>query len=234
MSEAKPPPFARIGCAGARHTRLMPISSRGRRLPSGTVRIAVAATLFLVSGFGLSALGRLRASERPLPILGRVTDFALVDQASAPVSRGTLDGEPWVANFAFTRCPQICPRLSERMRALQALAKGRAESLRLVTFSVDPEHDVAAVLKSYADGFGADRPTWKFLTGSEAQVAAVARSFSVALQGEIDAAKADFGIMHTGHLILVDGRGRIRGYYPSSEDDVEKRILADLERLEIS
>ena len=37
--------------------------------------------------------------------------------------------------------------------------------------------------------------------------------------------------MHSGHLILVDGRGRIRGYYPSSEEGVEQRILIDLKRL---
>jgi protein SCO1/2 len=206
-----------------------------RRPGAGAVRLAVGATLLLVAALGFAAHGRpTRASEQPLPILGRVADFALVDQASAPVSRGSLDGEPWVASFVFTRCPLVCPRLSERMRTLQALAKGHAEPLRLVTFSVDPEHDVPDVLKSYADGYGADRATWMFLTGSEAQVAAVARSFSVALEGKADAGKADFGIMHSGHLILVDGRGRIRGYYPSSEDGVENRILADLERLEVS
>jgi cytochrome oxidase Cu insertion factor (SCO1/SenC/PrrC family) len=53
----------------------------------------------------------------------------------------------------------------------------------------------------------------------------------VALDGEADPTKPDFGIMHSGHLILVDGGGRIRGYYPSREDGVENRILGDLERL---
>jgi protein SCO1/2 len=210
-------------------------SGSDRRERSGNVAGLVVAAALLVSVLGASALGRLtRVSEQPPPVLGRVADFALVDQESAPVSRGALDGEPWVANFVFTRCPLVCPRLSERMRALQALAKSRAAPLRLVTFSVDPQHDAPEVLKSYAAGFGADRATWRFLTGSEAQVEAVARSFSVALEGEADASKADFGIMHSGHLILVDGSGRIRGYYPSSEDGVENRILADLGRLEVS
>lgn len=203
-----------------------------RRRPSGPVALVAVVAVLLLAALGLPALGRLtRTSAPPLPILGRVAEFALVDQASAPVSRGSLDGEPWVANFVFTRCPLVCPRLSERMRVLQALAKDHATPLRLVTFSADPEHDVPDVLKSYAEGYGADRATWRFLTGSEAQVAAVARSFAVALQGEADPSKADFGIMHSGHLILVDGKGRIRGYYPSSEDGVESRILADLGRL---
>jgi len=207
--------------------------SRARRLVStGAVGVVAAATLLLAAALGFAALGRgPHATEHPLPILGRVADFALVDQASAPVSRTVLDGAPWVASFVFTRCPLVCPRLSDRMRTLQALAKGQATSLRLVTFSVDPEHDAPDVLQSYAEAYGADRARWRFLTGSEAQVEAVARSFSVALDGEADPSKADFGIMHSGHLVLVDGRGRIRGYYPSGEDGVERRILADVERL---
>lgn len=118
------------------------------------------------------------------------------------------------------------------MRAVQALARRRDGALRLVTFSVDPEHDQPAVLKSYADAYGADQTSWKFLTGSEASIAAIARSFAVALAGKADPGKSDFGIMHSGHLILVDGRGRIRSYYPSSEEGVEQRILVDLKRLD--
>lgn len=194
--------------------------------------VATAATLLLAAALGLGAVGC--TPDHPLPVLGRVADFTLVDQASAPVSRALLDGQPWVANFVFTRCPLVCPRLSERMRGLQALAQRRTTALHLVTFSVDPQHDVPDVLQSYAQAYGADRATWRFLTGSETQVEAVARSFSIALEGEADPSKADFGIMHSGHLVLVDGRGRIRGYYPSSEDGVEQRIFSDLERLEVS
>lgn len=210
--------------------------TRARRSVSrGTVGLVAAATLLLATALGFAARGGgPRAAEHPLPVLGRVADFALVDQASAPVSRAVLDGVPWVASFVFTRCPLVCPRLSDRMRTLQALAKGHGTSLRLVTFSVDPEHDAPDVLQSYAEAYGADRGRWRFLTGSEAQVEAVARSFSVALEGEADPSKADFGIMHSGHLVLVDGRGQIRGYYASREDGVENRILADLERLGVS
>ena len=198
-------------------------------------RLSSVAAIVLVPAIGFSALqGGRRADQAPLPVLGRVADFALVDQSSAPVDRAALDGQPWVANFVFTRCAQVCPRLTERMRAVQALARESDRGLRLVTFSVDPEHDEPAVLKSYAKSFGADFTNWSFLTGSEASIEAIARSFAVALPGTTDPSKPDFGILHSGHLVLVDGRGRIRGYYPSSEDGVEKRILADLQRLDVS
>jgi len=205
------------------------------RLRTRLGRLSFLVALILVPALGFSARGgNQREEQKPLPVLGRVADFALVDQASAPVSRAALAGEPWVANFVFTRCPLVCPRLTERMRAVQTLAQRHQDALRLVTFSVDPEHDAPAVLKSYADAYGADQTTWKFLTGSESSIEQIARSFSVALEGEADPGRSDFGIMHSGHLVLVDGRGRIRGYYPSSEEGVEKRILVDLKRLGIS
>lgn len=205
------------------------------RLRTRIARLASGSAIILLCALGFSAFGESQGEDRqPLPVLGRVADFALVDQTSSPVSRAALDGQPWVANFIFTRCPSVCPRLTQRMRAVQALAQRHHDALRLVTFSVDPEHDGPAVLKSYADAYGADQTTWKFLTGSEASIEAIAHSFSVALDGEADPGKSDFGIMHSGHLILVDGQARIRGYYPSSEEGVEERILVDLKRLDVS
>jgi protein SCO1/2 len=207
--------------------RLPPLRSR-------FVPFAFGCAVVLLPALGLSMLGERLEPSPPLPILGLVADFALVDQESSPVDRAALAGEPWIASFVFTRCPSVCPRLTERMRAVQELARRRDRDFHLVTFSVDPEHDEPAVLKSYAEGHGADAQKWRFLTGSEDSIRAIARSFAVALDGEADPTKPDFGIMHSGHLILVDGGGRIRGYYPSREDGVENRILGDLERLDAS
>ncbi len=203
------------------------------RMPTDLFRVRGRATIVAtLLACAATLAGCQRGDDASLPILGRVSDFALVDQASAPVTRAAFAGEPWVANFIFTRCPLVCPRVSERMRAVQTLARQRGDALRLVSFSVDPAHDQPAVLKRYADGYGADPTTWTFLTGDQAAIDAIAHSFAVAIDGTIDPSKSDFGIMHSGHLVLVDGRGRIRGYYPSSEAGVEQRILADLERLD--
>lgn len=200
--------------------------------PASRAAALAGATLIAVLALGL-AVHRGVAAERaaPPPVLGRVVDFTLLDQSSTPVSQATLGGEPWVASFLFTRCTTICPRLGERMRAVQALSQRSDPRLRLVTFSVDPEHDAPDVLKAYADAFGADGTRWRFLTGSEQAIGEIARSFAVALEGEVDPEQPNFGIMHSGHLILVDGRGRIRGYYPSAEEGVEHRILDDLQRI---
>jgi len=202
-----------------------------RRSPSRAAPLATG-TLLLALALGAAVRSETAGEQGPPPpVLGEVADFRLTDQSSAPVSRATLAGEPWVASFVFTRCATVCPRLNERMRAIQALSERSDPRLRLVTFSVDPEHDGPAVLQAYASAYGADATRWRFLTGSEASIREVARSFAVALDGEADPEKPDFGIMHSGHLVLVDGRGRIRGYYPSAEEGVESRLLGDLQRV---
>jgi protein SCO1/2 len=206
---------------------------RASDLLTPAARLSALAAVILAPALAFSALGGATrgAYARPLPVLGRVADFSLVDQTSAPVSRAALDGQPWLASFVFTRCPNVCPRLSDRMRAVEALARRHDTPLHLVTFSVDPEHDRPEVLERYAEAFAADAATWRFLTGSEESIEKIARSFSVALDGEADPAKPGFGIMHSGHLMLVDRRGRIRGYYPSAEEGVENRIVSDLDRM---
>jgi protein SCO1/2 len=199
---------------------------------AGRARALASCARIALLALGCAALAADRPRLEPLPVLGRVADFDLVDQSSAHVSRAALDGAPWVASFVFTRCTSVCPRLTERMRALQALAQGGDRSLRLVTFSVDPQHDGPDVLRSYAEAHGASAARWKFLTGSEVAIESVARSFSVALDRKADPDEPDLGIMHSGHLVLVDGRGRIRGYYPSSDAGVERRIVDDLQRID--
>lgn len=182
----------------------------------------------------LLAAVSLAATQRdprrpPLPSLGRVASFSLQDQDGATVGRESLAGEPWVASFFFTRCPTVCPVLMGRMQELRRLAEERDTPLRLVSITVDPEHDRSAVLEVY----GRSREVnWSMLTGSEEAVAALAESFAVALEGEADPEELNYGILHSGHLVLVDGAGTIRGYYPSGEQDIAKRILADSRRLD--
>ncbi len=169
--------------------------------------------------------------SRPLPRLGRVRPFVLQDQDGAAVTRASLEGEPWVASFFFARCPTVCPLITSRMLRLKTLAAQRDAPLRLVSISVDPEHDTPDVLRQYASSYGA---SWSMLTGNEQSVQALAESFAVALEGQADPEELNYGILHSGHLVLVDGVGVIRGYYNSGDDDIEAEILADARRLHTS
>ena len=156
--------------------------------------------------------------------------FALTDQNGSPLGSEQLRGRSWVAAFMFTRCPTICPRITRLMRELQVEAKARGVGLRLVSFSVDPDNDTPAVLRAYADRYGADLSSWSFLTGDLGVVQKTAvDGFKMAL--EKGSSSTPESILHGSHLVLVDPDLRLRGYYRTEHGDDTKRLLLDVERV---
>lgn len=112
------------------------------------------------------ALACIGCSRHPdLPSYGSVPAFALTDQAGAQFSSpAVLNGHVWVADFFFTSCPGPCPRMSSQMHQVQtALLK---DGVRLVSLTVDPDHDTPPVLESYARRYGARDDVWYVLTAS--------------------------------------------------------------------
>jgi protein SCO1/2 len=170
------------------------------------------------------ARNALRPAGPPLPVLGTVPAFHFVDQAGNPFGPEMLAGKPWVADFVFTRCPTICPRMTERLAALQPRLGDR---VHLVSLSVDPAFDTPDRLRAFAAAHGAASPRWHFLTGDTAAVQrAVTEGFKITLVRE--GPDGDFlGIVHGVHLVLVDGQGRIRGYYDSTDPEALDRLVED-------
>jgi len=202
-------------------------------MTSPGARSAAPIRLFAVLLLALSATwAGCKKQAEPLPKLGQVGAFSLVNQNAAAVSAETLRGKVWVAAFFFTRCPSICPRITRRMRALQVAAGKKAPALSLVSFSVDPENDTPPVLLAYAQRFDADSKNWFFLTGDlDVVKRTVVDGFKLALDGKPDPAAENGGIIHGSHLVLVDRTLAIRGYYRSDDDEDMTRILEDAARL---
>jgi len=171
----------------------------------------------------ISALACTNCS-RPVSLsYGAVPEFSLTDQTGAMFSSATvLNGRVWVADFFFTTCPGPCPRMSSQMHQVQmALAK---EGIRLVSFTVDPEHDSPPVLESYARSFDARTGVWYFLTGSRGALQHLDRdAFQL---GDVDGT-----LQHSTRFVLVDKHLRIRGYYLTSEPDAISRLIADARSL---
>ncbi len=165
-------------------------------------------------------------------MLGHVGDFTLVNQANEPVSAASLRGKVWVADFFFTHCPTICPRITRRLRALQVATSSDNPPLSLISFSVDPENDTPPVLLAYAHQYQADLRSWSFLTGDLSVVKrTVIEGFKLALDGKPDPSAENGGIIHGSHLVLVDRTLAIRGYYLTDDDDDMHKLVDDAKRL---
>lgn len=173
--------------------------------------------------------GACRARSDAPPKLGQVPAFALTDQDGRAFTEQTLAKKTWVAAFMFTRCPTVCPRITQKMKQLQAKS---GEKLWLVSVSVDPEHDTPAVLREYALKNGAKLASWSFLTGDSEVIQKTAElGFKLAVEGKFDANAPDRGLLHGSHLVLVDGTGQIRGFYRTDDDAELERLLSDAEHL---
>src|SRR3954463_12194038 len=141
--------------------------------------------LSLAALFVATLLGACKKNAEPLPELGSVGDFSLVNERSEPITAQSLRGKVWIAAFFFTRCPTICPRITRRLRALQVAAHGTAQPPLLVSFSVDPDNDTPPLLLEYAKHYDADLRTWSFLTGDlEVVKRTVVDGFKLALDGK--------------------------------------------------
>ena len=164
------------------------------------------------------------SGKPPLPSFGVVPDFTLTDQTGAAFqSASKLGKKIWIADFIFTNCPGPCPRMSSQMHQVQAALDGN-DDVRFVSFTVDPARDTPPVLAAYAQHFEADPGKWYFLTGAEADLNRMSRG--VFMLGNVDGS-----LQHSTRFALIDGSGRIRGYYLTSEADAIPTLIADTKRL---
>jgi cytochrome oxidase Cu insertion factor (SCO1/SenC/PrrC family) len=169
----------------------------------------------------------LAGCQAPEPPLGRVDDFQLMERSGQSVSRDDLEGKVWVAAFFFTRCAGPCTQISGAMAQLQQHVASQSD-VRLVSFTVDPEHDTAEVLAAYAKKFSADPERWLFLTGDrEKMYALIQNSFKLGVaKAEGTARTPGNEVLHSTRLVVVDRHGNIRGYF----DGTDEKSLSELRK----
>jgi protein SCO1/2 len=163
--------------------------------------------------------------ERGLPVLFDAPRFKLTDQDGEPFDSDQLKGKVWVAAFIFTNCPGACPMMTQKMAKLQEAVPSK--DVQLVSFSVDPARDTPEVLKGYARRFMADESRWHFLTGDEQAMLDAAAGLKLS----VIPAAGERPLDHDERFLLIDGKGRVRGAYHSSDDAALAKLADDAEAL---
>ena len=177
----------------------------------------------------------LRMEPDSPPVLRQLPEWRLVDQDGHDFGSADLAGDVYVASFVFTRCATVCPRLTAEVSRLERRYREEGvEGVRLVSFSVDPEHDTPERLRDYAGRRGLDLERWSLVTGDEQEVrSVVASGFAMPMGERIDLAGGLVDVAHAARLVLVDRDGGVRGYYGSDAvglDEVfhrTRQILAE-------
>jgi protein SCO1 len=210
-----------------------------QRLPR-TLWIGILLFLALLCAAYVLSLTELSSTrQRPLPVLNHVADFTLTNQDGQAVTLADLTNHVWVADIIFTRCAGPCPIMTAQMKSLQD-ALPPASRAKLVTLTTDPDYDTPPVMKKYGERFGANFNRWKFLTGTKAEIAALAggslKLSAVPVKPEDQKSSADLFI-HTTIFVVVDKHARLRGSFETGGEGIEwtnvrPRIVATVRQLE--
>ncbi len=170
----------------------------------------------------------------------KVPEFAFLNQDSILMTNHDYSGKVYVAEFFFTSCPTICPKMSKNLVYLQNKLKDYPE-FGVASFTINPKFDTPTRLKKYAEHYKVTDPDWHFLTGDREDIYELANAgFNIYAAENPD---IPGGFEHNGYFALIDQDGYIRSRYDVSGNpiiyyrgtiDVEKKVDKNGEEEQIS
>lgn len=152
--------------------------------------------------------------------------FKFVNQYGDTITQKSLDGKIYVADFFFTTCPSICPKMHANMLNVYKEFKADA-NFRIISHTIDPKYDTVPVLKRYADKLGITGNTWWLLHGEKGDTYKISKSYLQSVSEKNP--KGEY--IHDGFFILIDKQKRIRGSYEGTDPAEVTKLIADIKTL---
>ena len=154
-----------------------------------------------------------------------IQDFEFTNQNGKKITQKDYENKIYVADFFFTTCPTICPKMTDNMVWLQEQIKNNPKVM-LLSHSVTPDIDTPEVLKNYAIEKGVIDSKWNLVTGNKKDIYYIARkSYLVVKTGKPEEM---YDMVHTENFVLVDQKKRIRGFYDGTNLEEVKKLLDDI------
>ena len=162
-----------------------------------------------------------------------IADFSFINQNGKIITQKNYEGKIYVADFFFTTCRSICPKMTDNMVWLQNQLKNNSKVMFL-SHSVTPDIDSVSVLKEYALRKGVIDLKWNLVTGNKKEIYYMARKSYLAVKTGNPSEMYD--MVHTENFVLIDSKRRVRGFYDGTnldeptEDGVKnvKQLLEDI------
>ncbi|WP_264552923.1 SCO family protein [Flavobacterium sp. N2038] len=157
-----------------------------------------------------------------------IADFSFVNQNGDTITQKNYEGKIYVADFFFTTCGSICPKMSTNLVDVQKAVLNNPKVM-LLSHTVFPEVDSVSVLKAYAVKYGVVDSKWNLVTGDKKEIYTMARKSYLAVKlGRPDQL---YDMVHTENFVLVDQKRRVRGFYDGTNKEEIKRLLEDIDFL---
>jgi protein SCO1/2 len=145
-----------------------------------------------------------------------IPDFSFTNQNGKIITQKDYEGKIYVADFFFTTCPTICPKMTKNMTWLQNQIKNNPKVM-LLSHSVTPDIDSVPVLKKYAIEKGVIDSKWNLVTGYKKDIYYIARKSYLAVK--TGKPEELYDMVHTENFVLIDSKRRVRGFYDGTNLD---------------
>lgn len=159
----------------------------------------------------------------------KIPNFSFTNQKGEEVTNKTFEGKIYVADFFFTICPGICPKLTQNMGLLQDAYQDDSD-IKLLSHSVLPLEDTVEKLSLYAKENKVSLPQWNLVTGDKDAIYDIARNGYFADEDFVKT-QDEANFIHTENFVLVDKEGYIRGVYNGTLPLEVKRLMRHIEIL---
>ena len=165
------------------------------------------------------------ANSQIHPVRGFMPDLAFTLQAAQgkTLTEKDLRGKVVLMFFGYANCPDICPTSMAQLAEVMEKLGDDAEKVRILFVSVDPHRDNPDMLQEYVELF--DDRFAIGLTGTEKQIAQLARRYRVAYQiDKPDSANPNqYEVSHSRGVYFFDAQGKAR-YLASDSEAVEALV----------
>lgn len=168
-------------------------------------------------------------NEAQEKITHTIRDFSFLDQHNQAVSQKDVENKIHIANFFFTSCGLICPKMTHNMKLVQK-EFSNDPNVAILSFSVTPWIDNPRKLEEYANLNDIQSSNWHLLTGDKTSIYQLARQ-SYFAEEELGFTKDSTEFLHTEHFMLVDPTKRIRGIYNGTLELDVLQLIEDVKTL---
>jgi len=169
-------------------------------------------------------------SKSKLPPISYVQPFSFTDQDGKIVTEKDVKGKVYLANYFFTTCKTVCPRMNNEVKKVYEHFKNENDFL-ILSHTSDPNTDSAQRLKRYADSMGVTNSNWIFLTGRKDSLYRQARLSYKIDDPNNNVVNIEDDFLHTQFLALVNKKGEVVKIYDGLRQAEIEQLIKDAERL---
>jgi len=154
-----------------------------------------------------------------------IADFSFTNQNGKTITQKEYEGKVYVADFFFTTCGSICPKMTTNLVDVQKAIKNNPK-VKLLSLTVFPETDSVPALKAYAKKYGVIDSKWNLVTGDKKEIYTMARKSYLAVK--MGKPEELYDMVHTENFVLVDQKKRVRGFYDGTKKEEIQRLIEDI------